>query len=38
VTRAISVAGKNLDISLIDHIIVGGEKFISLKERGLLGE
>ena len=38
VTRAISVAGKNLDITLIDHIIVGGEKFISLKERGLLGE
>jgi DNA repair protein RadC len=38
VTKAIFTAGKNLDISLIDHIIVGGEKFVSLKERGILGE
>jgi DNA repair protein RadC len=35
VTRAIVAAGKLLDISLLDHLIVGGNRFISLKERGL---
>lgn len=35
VTRAMVEAGKLLDISLLDHLIFGGEKFTSLKERGL---
>ncbi len=28
-------AGKLLDISLLDHLVFGGERFTSLKERGL---
>ena len=36
VTRAISVAGKHLDICLLDHLIFGGGRYISLKEHGLL--
>jgi len=35
ITRAILQAGELLDIKLLDHIIVGSGKFISLKERGL---
>lgn len=35
VTRAIVAAGKLLDIDVLDHLIVGGNKFVSLKERGL---
>ncbi len=35
VTRAIIQAGKLLDISVLDHIIVAQGKFASLKERGL---
>ena len=36
VTRAIVQAGKLLDISLLDHLIIGGEgRWVSLKERGL---
>jgi DNA repair protein RadC len=35
VTRAIVQAGKLLDISLLDHLIIGGNRWISLKERGL---
>jgi DNA repair protein RadC len=35
VTRAIVQAGKLLDISLLDHLIVGGGRFVSLKERNL---
>ncbi len=34
-TRAIVQAGKLLDIEVLDHLVVGGGKFISLKERGL---
>ncbi len=34
-TRAIIQAGKLLDISLLDHIVVGNPKWVSLKERGL---
>jgi DNA repair protein RadC len=36
VTRAIGEAGKLIGVELIDHIIVGGDKFISLKEKGYL--
>jgi DNA repair protein RadC len=34
-TRAIVSAGKLLDIEVLDHLVVGGGHFISLKERGL---
>lgn len=35
VTRAIVSAGKLLDISLLDHLVIGGSRWVSLKERGL---
>ncbi len=35
VTRAIAEAGKLLDIELLDHLIWGHGRFVSLKERGL---
>jgi DNA repair protein RadC len=35
VTQAIVQAGKLLDIEVLDHIVVGKNKFISLKSRGL---
>ncbi len=35
VTRAIVQAGKLLDIDVLDHVIVAGPRFVSLKERGL---
>jgi len=36
VTRAIVQAGKLLDIDVLDHLIIGsGNRFVSLKERGL---
>lgn len=34
-TRAIQQAGKLLDIDLLDHLVIGAGKFVSLKERGL---
>jgi DNA repair protein RadC len=35
VTRAIVAAGRLLDIDVLDHIVIGGSRFVSLKERGL---
>ena len=35
-TRELVLAGKLLDIELLDHIVIGGERFVSLKERGLM--
>jgi DNA repair protein RadC len=35
VTRQIAEAGKLLDIGLLDHIIIGRQRYVSLKERGL---
>lgn len=35
VTRAISDAGKLMDIQLLDHLVIGHQRFVSLKERGL---
>jgi DNA repair protein RadC len=35
VTRAIVQAGKLLDTELLDHLIIGHGKWVSLKERGL---
>ena len=35
VTRAIVQAGKLLDIETLDHLVIGGNQFVSMKERGL---
>jgi DNA repair protein RadC len=35
VTRQIAEAGKLLGIVLVDHIVIGQQRFVSLKERGL---
>ena len=35
VTRAMVQAGKLLDIDLLDHLVIGHGKWVSLKERGL---
>jgi DNA repair protein RadC len=35
VTRAFINAGKLLDIEVLDHLVIGGNRFISMKERGL---
>jgi DNA repair protein RadC len=35
VTRAIVETGKLLDIEVLDHLVIGGGKFVSLKQRGL---
>ena len=35
VTRQIAEAGRLLDIEVLDHLIIGHQRFVSLKERGL---
>jgi DNA repair protein RadC len=35
VTKQIVEAGKLLDVDVLDHLIVGRQRFVSLKERGL---
>ena len=35
VTRAMVQAGKLLAISMLDHLVIGGQRWVSLKERGL---
>lgn len=35
VTRQVVTAGKLLNIELLDHIVIGRQKWVSLKERGL---
>jgi hypothetical protein len=35
VTRAIVQAGKLLDVDVLDHMIIGQGRWVSLKERGL---
>jgi DNA repair protein RadC len=35
VTRQIVEAGKLLDVEVLDHLIIGRRRFVSLKERGL---
>lgn len=35
VTRQLVQAGKLLDIDLLDHVVIGQNRFVSLKERGL---
>ena len=36
VTRELSQAAKLLGVELLDHIVIGGQRFVSLKERGLM--
>lgn len=36
VTQKLAEAGKLLDISVLDHVIVGHHKYVSLNERGVL--
>jgi len=35
VTRAVVQAGKLLDVEVLDHVVIGQGKWVSLKERGL---
>ena len=35
VTKQIRQAGENLGIDVLDHIVIGGNRYVSLKERGL---
>lgn len=35
ITRGIVQAGKLLDVDVLDHLVIGRGKFVSLKERGL---
>jgi DNA repair protein RadC len=35
VTRQLVQAGKMLDIELLDHLIIGQQRYVSLHERGL---
>ena len=35
VTRALVQAGKLLDVEVLDHLIIGQGRFVSMKERGL---
>lgn len=35
VTRALNQAGKLLDVEVLDHLVIGNGRFVSLKERGL---
>ena len=35
VTRALVQAGKLLDVAVLDHLVIGQGRYVSLKERGL---
>jgi DNA repair protein RadC len=35
VTRAMVQAGKLLDVGVLDHLVIGQGRWVSLKERGL---
>jgi DNA repair protein RadC len=35
VTRQLVAAGNLLDIEVLDHLIIGQQRFVSLRERGL---
>lgn len=38
VTQRLTKAGKVMDVPVLDHIIIGNHRFVSLKERGILNE
>ena len=35
ITRQIKQAAELMDIELFDHIVIGGQTFVSMKDRGL---
>jgi DNA repair protein RadC len=35
VTRTLVEAGKLMDVEVLDHLVIGRQKYVSLKERGL---
>ncbi len=35
VTRKIAAGGEMVDIDLLDHIVIGGQNYVSLKEKSL---
>ena len=35
-TRDLMKAAKLLGVELLDHVVIGGDRFVSLKERGLM--
>jgi hypothetical protein len=35
VTKDLVAAGELLGIAVLDHVVIGGQKFVSMKERGL---
>ena len=37
ITRKLKQAAELLDIELLDHVVIGGTRFVSLKDRGLMG-
>jgi DNA repair protein RadC len=37
VTRQLVQAGKTMDIEVLDHVIIGHQRYVSLKERGMGG-
>ena len=36
ITRELVEGGKLLGIDLLDHVVIGGDKFVSLKEKKLM--
>ena len=36
ITKDLAAAGKLLGVELLDHVVIGGDRFVSLKERGLM--
>ena len=36
ITQDLAAAGKLLGIHLMDHLVIGGNRFVSLKERGMM--
>ena len=36
VTRDLVAAGKLLDVEVMDHIVIAGDRYVSLKERKLM--
>ena len=35
-TRKLVEAGKMMDLAILDHVVIGEGRFVSLKERGLI--
>ncbi len=36
ITRKLSTVGKTMDIELLNHIIIGSKRYVSLKEKGMI--